>query len=85
MNRAHRHNKLIKEVELYDPVKKTWSIDNNRALPYVVKKYVVTQWIFYPKKVSYYNMRNIYFSIFFKNIQAINCYDWLQGLPNCQE
>ena len=41
MNRAHRHNKPIKEVELYDPVNKTWYIDKNRALPYLINKYVV--------------------------------------------
>ena len=34
----NRNNKPIFDVELYDPIEKTWTIDEKRALPYLIHK-----------------------------------------------
>lgn len=35
-----RLDKAIKQVELFDPREKAWSIDAKRALPFLIKKYI---------------------------------------------
>ena len=32
----------ISEVELFDPVTRTWNIDEQRSLPFLIKKYLLS-------------------------------------------
>ena len=68
-----KRNKPVKEVELFDPKTKTWTVDERRSLRYPTKKYE-----FYSLLSSFSGSNSTFSKVY-------NCYNWLQSLFDYKE